>query len=118
REPDGLDRLRERPDLVDLDENRVRHAALDALAQTCRVRGEEVVADELHTIADRLRQPTPRVPVVLRRAVLDGDDRIALDGLGPEARHLRARLLAAFETVDAVVEHLAGRRVERDRDAV
>ncbi len=58
------------------------------------------------------------VPVVFGEAVLDRDDRVALDELGPERRHRRALELAALEAVGAVAEDLARRRVERDRDAV
>ena len=60
----------------------------------------------------------PAVPVVLGDAVLDRDDREAVDQAREEVGHLRRRRLAALEAVDAVGEELARRRVERDRDAV
>ena len=116
RELHRLDRLGERPDLVHLDEDRVRHAALDALLKSLRVRHEEVVADELDTLAELLRQRRPRVPVVLRAAVLDRHDGIAVDDAVPESRQLVRGEIAPFEPVAAVREHLARRRVERDRD--
>ena len=56
REPHGLDRLGERPDLVHLDENRVGDAALDPVAQPLGVRDEDVVADELDAVAELARQ--------------------------------------------------------------
>ncbi len=46
-ELDRVERLGERPDLVDLDEDRVADALGDAAAQEVDVRDEEVVADEL-----------------------------------------------------------------------
>ena len=48
--------LGERPDLVDLDENRIRHPALDAALQPLGVRDEEVVAHELDPVAKAFRQ--------------------------------------------------------------
>src|SRR5580765_1766520 len=117
-EPHRLDRLRQGPDLVDLDQDRVGDAALDPLLQTRRARDEQVVADELDTVAEPVGQRPPRVPVVLRRPVLDRDDGIAVHDLRPELRHLRARLLPPLEAVDAVGEDLARRRIERDRDTL
>ena len=61
RELDGLDRLRERPDLVDLDENRVADAALDPLAQAVGIGDEDVVADELQPPAEAVGQALPAV---------------------------------------------------------
>src|SRR6185503_7398680 len=81
-------------------------------------RDEEVVPDELHTVTEPLRQRAPRLPVVLRSTVFDRDDRITADELRPELGHFRARLLSALEAVGTVLEHLARRRVECDRDAV
>ena len=46
--------------------------------QALGVGDEEIVADELAARAHRLRQRLPALPVVLRHAVLDGDDGIAL----------------------------------------
>ena len=37
---------------------------------------EEIVADELHLLAELVGEQLPRVPVVLGAAVLDGDDRV------------------------------------------
>ena len=59
REPHGLDRLRQRADLVDLHEDRVGDAAVDPLAQPLGIRHEEVVADELHALAELARQRRP-----------------------------------------------------------
>ena len=53
---DGVERFREGADLVDLDENRVRDAELDALLEEGRVRDEQVVADELDLAAELVRE--------------------------------------------------------------
>ena len=49
---DGLERLGQRADLVDLDEDRVGEPLADALLQDRRVGDEEVVAHELHARAE------------------------------------------------------------------
>ena len=70
--------LGQRADLVDLDQDRVRHAQLDALLEQPRVGDEEVVADELHPLAERLREALPAVPVGFGHPVLDAHDREAV----------------------------------------
>ena len=91
---------------------------VDPALEPLGVRDEEVVADELHAVAELGGQLLPGVPVVLGGAVLDRDDREARDQVGPEARDLAGAELAALEAVGAVAEDLARRRVERDRDRV
>jgi len=46
REPHRVEGLGERPDLVDLDEDRVGDVTFDSLPEAIRVRDEDVVADE------------------------------------------------------------------------
>ena len=67
REPDRLERLGQRPDLVHLDEDRVADAALDALAQPLGVGDEEVVADELDAVAELGASAAPTRPSRPRR---------------------------------------------------
>ena len=64
------------PIWLTLIEDRVRRALVDPAAQPLDVGDEQVVADELQPVAQALGQRTPRVPVVLREAVLDRDERI------------------------------------------
>jgi hypothetical protein len=45
--------LGERADLVDLDQDRVGDALVDAAGQALGVGDEQVVADELHPVAER-----------------------------------------------------------------
>jgi ApbE superfamily uncharacterized protein (UPF0280 family) len=60
-------------DLVELDEDGVADAARDAVGEALGVGHEEVVADELDALAEALGEELPGVPVVLRGAVLDGE---------------------------------------------
>ena len=62
---DGVEGLGERADLVDLDQDRVGDVAVDAHPQPGDVGDEQVVADELHLLADGLGERRPAVPVVL-----------------------------------------------------
>src|SRR5262245_18081289 len=117
-ELDRVERLGQRPDLVDLDEDRVRRAVVDPALEPLDVRDEEVVADELHALAEPCRERLPGVPVVLGGAVLDRDDRVALDDARPEVRQVAGGLLAPLEPVQPVVVDLAHGRVERDLDPV
>src|SRR5439155_20488046 len=90
RELERSDGFRDRPDLVDLDEDRVGDVALDSLPEAIRARDEHVVSDELDSIAELAGQLSPSLPVVLGQRILDRDDRVALDEPGPEGRHLVA----------------------------
>ena len=119
-ELDGVERLGERADLVDLDEDRVADALLDPAPEEVDVRHEEIVADELHAVAEPVGQRLPAVPVVLAEPVLDRDDREAVAEVGPEVDHPGGveRAALALQPVGAVVVKLARRRVERERDPV
>ena len=83
RHLDGLQRLGNRADLVQLDEDRVAAAQANALGQALGVRDEQVVADQLDLAAQLLRHVLPALPVLLVEAVLDGVDGILLDQLLP-----------------------------------
>src|SRR5207237_5660509 len=62
----------------------------------------------------------PAVPVVLGHAVLDGDDRIAVDQVHPEGGELLGAedTVLARQVVPAVAVDLARRRVEGEGDLV
>ena len=93
---DGLKRLGQAANLVHLDKNGVRAAHLDALGKTLGIRDEQVVAHQLHAIADALGQLLPAVPVLFGHAVFDGDDGVLVDQSLPVVDHFGARQLAAF----------------------
>ena len=69
----GVDSFAERADLVWLDEDGVSGLHVDAFLEKLRIGNEEVVADELDTVAEALGKHLPAVPVVFAEAVLDGD---------------------------------------------
>ena len=91
RHRDGVQRLGQGADLVELDQDGVRGALADALGQALRVGDEEVVADELDVAAELGVELPPAGPVVLRQAVLDADDGV----LGAPALPVGDQLLAA-----------------------
>ena len=120
RQLDGLERLGQRADLVHFDQDGVRAAELDALRQALGIRHEQVIAHELHAVADAVGQLLPAVPVFLGHAVLDRDDRELLDERGPIVDHLVARELAALARQHVLaglgVVELGGSRVHREHD--
>ncbi len=89
RHADRLERLGEGADLVELDQDGVGGALLDAAREALDVRDEEVVADELHAVADAAGERRPAVPVVLGHAVLDGDDGVVGRPTAPRAPSAR-----------------------------
>ena len=113
-----VERLAQRADLVHLHQDRVRDARVDPAAEEVDVRHEEVVADELHPVAQSLGEDAPVVPGVLVEPVLDRHERVTVGERAVEVDHPSRIEPPAFagKLVDAVLEHLARRRVERDRD--
>ena len=76
---DCVERLGERTNLVDLDEDRVGSAELDSLLEVLNVGDEEIVADELALRTDGLGESHPAVPVSFSHTIFDRVDRILLD---------------------------------------
>src|SRR5918997_2336444 len=118
REVYGLERLRERADLIDLDENGVPHPLVYAPREDLRVGHEQVVPDELHPLPELPRQQRPRLPVVLRDAVLDAQDRVLVHEPHVVLYHLLARQTLPFarQLVGAVLVKLRGSRVQGEPD--
>src|SRR5690606_34427443 len=77
---------------------------------------QQVVADNLHAVADASNKARPVLPVVFGEAVLNRDDGIAVAPVGPEFHHLLTTQHLAFdvEVVLAVAVDFRGRRVERN----
>src|SRR4051812_32356563 len=96
RRADRVERLRQRADLVDLDEDRVGDPGLDPAPQPLGVRHEEVVADELQALAEAIGEDLPAVPVLLVHAVLDRHDRVLAGEVGPVVGELRPAQRAAL----------------------
>ena len=88
RHLDGFDGFGDGADLIQLDQDGIAHAFGDAALQPRRVGDEQIVADELDLLAERLRQVLPAVPVVFGQAVFDGDDGILAHPAIPRTPHL------------------------------
>ena len=125
----GGDRLGERADLVHLHEDAVGDALGDAAGEPLRVGDEQVVAHELHLVAEFLADQLPALPVVLRAAVFDRHDRVAAGEARKEVDHAGRVERLALDRVDAGLgveefrrgdvepdEHLLARLVAGIRD--
>jgi hypothetical protein len=81
REVDGVERLGQRADLVDLHQKRVGALLADPAGQPLGIRDEQVVTDDLDPPAEHGGDPGPTGPVFLVERVLDRDDRVVRDEL-------------------------------------
>src|SRR5690606_37851611 len=64
----------ERADLVDLDQDRVGNTLVDSLLQDLGVGNEQVIAHQLHFLAQLVGQQLPAIPVVFGHAVFNADN--------------------------------------------
>ena len=88
---------------------------VDPLRQALGIGDEEVVADELALLADKLGQNPPTLPVIFRHAIFDRGDRIGLRELGEILCLLfdRSRLALALIDILALLEEFGRGAVER-----
>src|SRR5437879_10631573 len=100
---DALQRLGDRPDLIQLDEDRVRDPLFDAAVEPLDVSTEQIVADELYARRQRLGELRPAGPVVLGGAVFDRSDGVPID----PALVQRDRLLRRLRAGAALLEDVA-----------
>src|SRR5436190_1670809 len=116
----GVQRFGDRTDLIQLDQDRVRDLFVDAALEDFGVRDEQVVADQLHAVAELPGQGFPPGPVAFGEAVLDRHDRILTDPFFVQADHVvggPVRLPGLLEGVSSGSSpELARRDVERDPD--
>ncbi|MNX46846.1 hypothetical protein D3C86_773940 [compost metagenome] len=115
---DGGQGLGQGADLVDLDQDGVGRAEADAAVEAIGVGDEEVVADQLHALAEALGELGPAVPVVFGHAVLDREDGVAVDEVLEVIDHLVGGADDAFtlEVVLAVAVELGRGDVEGEHD--
>ena len=71
---DGLKRLGQGANLVELNQNRIRHTTVDALLQNLSVGDKQIVANQLHLTTNTIRQRLPAVPIRLIHAVFHRND--------------------------------------------
>ena len=119
RQVDRVERLGERADLVDLDQQRVGRAS-----RRCRAASRSGLVTNRSSPTICTRSPSargqrrPAVPVVLGQRVLDRDERVGVDQLARSTPIIslgRLRLLPS-KRVAAVGVELGRRDVERERD--
>lgn len=112
--PNCRERLAQGANLIHLDQNRVGNTPGDAVGKTGDVGYEQIVAHKLTALADQIGQQLPAVPIILRHAVLDRDDRKATDQIR-QVLCLRlgaANLSLPIVVVTAFPEKLSRRTVE------
>ena len=87
---DGFQRLRQCPDLIDLNEDGVCNALINALRQALRIGDKEIVAYQLHLTSDGFRQHGPAFPIRFTHSIFKGDNRVFLRKPLPHCYHLPA----------------------------
>jgi len=80
-----VERFRERADLVDLHQQRIRKTLIDPFAKALGVRDEQIVADQLHGVADPVGQGLPALEIVLPYRLLSN----GWDNPGTACRDIR-----------------------------
>jgi hypothetical protein len=115
---DSVECFRQRADLVDLDEDRVGRAALQAHGKTVGIGHEQVIADQLHLAAEHFGGRDPALPIVFGHAVFDGEDRIPVAEVREIFGELFRRQRFAFtgQFILAVLKELGRSSVQRERD--
>ena len=118
RDRHGIQRLGDGANLVQLHQQGIAHSLGNALLENRQVGDEDVVADQLHLVAELLGQQLPAGPIRFGQAVLDRDHGILPCPVGPHRDHggrVKGALARSLEIVSSVAGvELAGRRVEGD----
>ena len=92
---DGLQRLGNRTNLVQLDQDGVACTQLDALGQTLGIGNEQVVAHQLDLAAQFPGHLLPAFPVLFIQAIFNGDDGVLFHQLLPVCDELTGGELGA-----------------------
>ena len=92
-------------DLVQLDQNGIRYAHVNALGKAFGIGDEEIIADELDFAAETVGQFLPAFPVLFSESVFNGDDRVLVDQVFIKVDHFLCGLgcVIPSEMVEAVI---------------
>ena len=106
--------LRDRADLVDLDQDRVRGPFCDPATQDVDVRNEQVIADQLGALAHFGGDGNPSAPIVLTHAVFYGHEGVSRPKVTQIDDHLLRRQITSLEHISPLAVDLSGCNVERE----
>ncbi len=110
----GFQRFGERANLIEFDQQGVAGLLANAAADALGVGHQQVVANQLHLVAQGLLQHGPAFPVVLGQAVFQRNDGILVNPVFPELDQFFAGEGFAFtaQVVLAIFVKFRGRRVD------
>jgi hypothetical protein len=108
-----VQRLGDRPDLVELDQGGVGDAVGDSGRDYDRIGADVVVAEHLYPLTQARGQPLSAVVIALAKAVLDAPDREHLHHRRVSVDHVAAGELGVVDEVTAVeLPELRGGRIQ------
>ena len=123
-----IQRLRERSDLVYLDQNRICRAKCNAAGKPSYIRHKQIIPDQLYSVPERFRHLFPAFEIVLAQPVFDGYDRVFFNQFLIVGNHFCGipkyclSALTGFPgkvvDVPALLVELACRRIDRDHHVV
>src|ERR1017187_5741454 len=116
---DSVDGLGHGADLIELDKGSVAAFLGNGTPDVNRIGYKQVVADDLDAAAQGGRLPAKAFPIVFCEAIFQRNDRIAIEPSGVQCGHFvrtLVALMAAGETILAVLEKRGSGRVKSDRD--
>ena len=119
RQFDRIQRLSQRADLIQLDQDRVSDTFLDPFGKDLHVRHKNIIPDQLHPLAQLLREHLPALPIQLAQPVFNREDWIPVQQLAVIRHHLLGRplrVLFCLKNVAALVIEFARRAIQRQRD--
>ena len=114
---DGVDRLRDSADLIDLDERRVGNAVIHGLGDDGGIRAEVVVTHQLDLVPELAGQRLPAREIVFSGAVFDGPDRELLHKFVQKCDHLIRAELVFPDAICAILVELGRSGIQSDHDA-
>ena len=93
RHTDSINRFGQCPDLIRFDENRGRRFFAYPPLKTFHVGNEEIIADDYGSSLQRRNRRLPRRPIIFRKRIFDGHQRIAYLPILVASQQIRNRVL-------------------------